>query len=243
MITAASLLFSALVTAPPIEGLDKVPEIHRQAVTDYVAKTPVVGKGSVWGIDQSVEDKENGKRTFSIAVLDETAGEGDGCRFRVHRLEHASFTGKDSVTTTEGTVGQVGSDCCALDAGFACDRTGTDWVLHFERARSASDGKTLSQLVFRSFFLKSAWSENGKVHSETLKISAADLAKGKRIAKLPPIDLIHMAIGCDVPDAQGAFSCTASQGGNHVTFRWKSIGDKTGSKFETKLVGIETQED
>lgn len=233
-----------LATTPPadgaaptkvVNGLDKVPVAHQDVVRKYA---DTLGKKvDVEDVETHEQAGDSGQEIFTQVLLGETTGSDGGCRYRQHTLDLTTTAGK-----TENQSKEYASDCCELVLDFPCDRTGLDWMLHYQRALAANNGKALAALVFKSMFVKVSWPEDGKPKSETHKVTAAQLAKGK-LSVLPTIDPIRMSIDCSDQQADGTFQCSAGQGGNHMMFTWKHVGDKTKQKFETKLLKITQDQD
>ena len=245
-----NLLFAAALTAVsfvtdgprPIQDLEKVPEVARKEVMAY-ANEKVSGKATVIDVEHMQTDNlDGGKNTDTHVLLAEEAGSSGGCRYREHKISREAYD-KGGEGNAMGSAGEYASDCCALVNDFPCDRTGVDWMLHYDRARRTGNGKALAKLAFKAFYWKLNTVDDGKPVSATMKYTVADLEKNKKVDRLPAVDPLRMAISCEQPDEKGYFICRASQGGNHLTFEWRHVSDKTKTRFETKLIRIESYED
>ncbi len=236
--TAAASAF----VAPPVEALDKVPEAQRATVTTYAEKHSLVGRVKVIDVDVLTTKTESGGEQSDVKVLlAEQAGSAGGCRYREHKITVEGYEDADGGSALT-TSGEYASDCCALRNDFPCDRTGVDWVLHYDRARRAKDGKALGALAFKAFMWRASVSEDGEVHTKTRKYTVASLAKGEGLDLLPTIDPLRMEVSCGTPDEKGYFTCNAGQGGNYIRMEWRHVGDKTKRRFQTKLLKIVTEE-
>lgn len=239
-----SFVASAVTLAPPtVDGIEKVPEPGRTDVLKYVADKPVGGKAAIVDVEVFERDGSPGVKLTDVkTLLSETTGSDGGCRYREHTVSVAAAEHADG-GNAEGSAGEYASDCCELTPDFPCDRTGADWMLHYDRARRAKNGAALARLAFKSFIWSASYSDAGNIKTTTRKFTTAQLTAGKGIDQLPAVDPLRMGIGCEPPDEKGYFTCSASQGGNHLTFTWRHVGDKTKRRFETKLVKIVSQED